>query len=169
MNLQELNSLPDEEAFSELLRCCGSSRWVAEMVRRRPFRNTEELAGMGDTAWKELAPADWKEAFAHHPQIGDKESLRKKFASTQQWAEGEQSGINAASDDMLEDLANGNEDYRRKFGYIFIVFASGKSADEMLQILRRRLNNRPEDELLVAAEEQRKITRMRLQKLIDEA
>ena len=161
--------MPDNKAVSEFTRCCRSSRWAAEMVRRRPFRNTEELADMADAVWNELGPADWKEAFAHHPQIGDKESLRKKFASTKQWAEGEQSGIEAASDEVLQGLTDGNEKYRRKFGYIFIVFASGKSADEMLQILRTRMKNRPEDELLTAGEEQRKITRLRLQKLIHEA
>ncbi len=165
-NLTIINSLSIEEARRELVRCCGSTRWAEAMIERRPFSTTAELFEAADQIWYNLSPEDWLEAFSHHPKIGGKDSLRAKFASTQQWSQGEQSGTNGASDEVLEELANGNEAYAEKFGYIFIVCATGKSADEMLSILQERLGNDPETEIQAAMGEQSKITRIRLEKLL---
>jgi len=125
------------------------------------------FAVAGET-WNKLTPGDWKEAFSHHPKIGDIKSLRQKFASTAQWAEGEQSGVAQTSERVLRELAEGNNLYEAKFGYIFIVCATGKGAEEMLEMLNRRLSNYPEEEIRIAAEEQRKITRLRLEKLLND-
>ncbi len=166
MQLDELNNLPSTIAFAELQKCCGATRWVSQMTGRRPFQNTEELFRAADEIWKSLAPKDWKEAFAHHPKIGDARALRDKFSATAAWAKGEQSGVTEASEEILRELAEGNKQYEEKFGYIFIVCATGTSAGELLSVLQQRLNNDPTSELIVAAEEQRKITRLRLEKLL---
>jgi 2-oxo-4-hydroxy-4-carboxy-5-ureidoimidazoline decarboxylase len=164
--LSRLNAASDEEARDALRRCCGASRWVAAMAERRPFRDAESLYAAADEVWKGLGPADWREAFAHHPRIGDRGALRSRSASTRQWAKGEQAGVDAASEDVLEALARGNRDYEARFGHIFVVCATGKSAPEMLSLLRERLRNEPEREARIAAGEQAKITRLRLEKLL---
>lgn len=161
-----LNQLDEAAAKEALAKCCGARRWVERMAALRPFASIDALNEAADRIWWELEPADWLEAFTHHPKIGDRESLRQKFASTAAWASNEQSGTTAASEDVLAALAEGNQAYDRKFGHIFIVCATGKSAQEMLDILQSRLPNDPATELRIAAEEQRKITRLRLEKLI---
>ncbi len=166
MLLQELNSLPRENAIKELEKCCGSSNWVERIVESVPFKNKEQLFSLADEIWKQCSRKDILEAFSHHPKIGDVENLRKKFSSTLQWASSEQSGVNSASEKTLQELAEGNNTYEKKFGYIFIVCATGKSAEEMLVILLQRLKNSSEEEIFIAAEEQRKITRIRLEKLL---
>lgn len=165
MTLEEFNSLPDEKIFGELERCCGSKQWVNGMKKKRPFDSFASIYQHADDIWKSLSLDDWKEAFTHHPKIGDVQNLRKKFASTSRWAEGEQRGVKDSSEETLLALAEGNNRYENKFGYIFIVCATGKTADEMLALLNARLNNKNENEIFVAAEEQRKITRLRLEKL----
>ena len=164
--LSRFNSLPAEEARAELGRCCGAARWVEAMAARRPFPDAAALYGAADEVWAGLGPSDWSEAFAHHPRIGDKEALRARFASTRQWAAGEQAGVNAAAEETLDALARGNRDYEARFGHIFIVCATGKGADEMLGLLQERLRNDRESERRVAAAEQAKITRIRLEKLL---
>lgn len=166
MTLEEFNALPLEALREALRRCCGSTRWVELMAARRPYPSTRELLVAADEADRALSEGDWLEAFAHHPRIGDVASLRSKFASTAAWAAGEQSGTSHASEETLQALAEGNDAYFEKFGFIFIVCATGKSAGEMLALLRARLPNTPADELLVAAAEQSKITRLRLEKLL---
>jgi 2-oxo-4-hydroxy-4-carboxy-5-ureidoimidazoline decarboxylase len=164
-----VNRMSDEDAFAAFKRCCGSTRWAQQMTARRPFAGAAEMLAAGDEIWAELSKDDWLEAFKHHPKIGvDAESLRKKFASTADWSAGEQSGIQSASDEILSALAQGNRDYEKKFGYIFIVCATGKTAREMLEILRSRLPNDPAEEMRIAAGEQSKITRIRLEKLCQE-
>lgn len=138
------------------------------MLLHRPLTNRENLLSVADEVWQNLTVSDWKEAFTHHPKIGDVDSLRMKFAKTSTWAEGEQSGVKSANDDVLAKLAEGNRLYEEKFGYIFIVCATGKSAGEMLQVLQLRLGNKPETEIHIAAAEQAKITRLRLEKLLGE-
>ena len=165
MTLEEFNRLSTDEAMKDLLRCCGSRRWAERMAVRRPYASVDELHAAAEETWARLDPPDWLEAFAHHPKIGDVESLRKKFAATASWASGEQAGVKAADDAVLQGLAQGNSDYEAKFGYIFIVCATGKTAAEMLTILRGRLQNAPDQELKVAAGEQAKITRIRIEKL----
>jgi 2-oxo-4-hydroxy-4-carboxy-5-ureidoimidazoline decarboxylase len=167
MTLHEFNILPKQQLIKELTKCCGSSAWVNKMLPFIPADDMVELLEDAEEQWYKCSETDWKEAFAHHPKIGDVESLTKKFASTAQWASGEQSGIKAASQQTIEALAEGNLEYEKKFGYIFIVCATGKSAEEMLEILQSRLLNNPEDEIQVAADEQNKITKLRIEKLLE--
>jgi 2-oxo-4-hydroxy-4-carboxy-5-ureidoimidazoline decarboxylase len=166
MTLDEFNNLPEAEAIAALTKCCGAHRWVNKVAHHRPYRDEADLLAAADEVWEHLGPDDWKEAFTHHPKIGDLDALRAKFASTREWASGEQAGTEQASEETLQGLAQGNADYEARFGYIFIVCATGKSAQEMLDLLRVRLGNSPEREIHVAAAEQAKITRLRLEKLI---
>ena len=167
MTLTELNILPKPELTAALAKCCGSSAWVENMAAIFPVFDAENLMDAAKNKWNNLTEADWREAFTHHPKIGGNvEALREKFASTSTWAEGEQAAVKNASQAILEALASGNADYEHKFGYIFIVCATGKSAAEMLALLRARLPNSPVDEILIAMAEQDKITRLRLEKLL---
>ena len=164
MTLDEFNSLPTEKAEAALLDCCASARWAAQVNAQRPFVNVESLYETADTCWRNLKREDWLEAFSHHPQIGEKPASGS--ASARQWAAGEQSGARTATDDMKAKLAEGNRAYFEKFGYIYIVCASGKSAEEMLALLEQRYQNDSARELPVAVEQQRQITRLRLEKLL---
>jgi OHCU decarboxylase len=141
-----------------LLACCGSHKWTAGMMARQPFADAASALDAAAEAWWPLAPADWLEAFAAHPRIGER--------SADAQASREQSGVAGAQAATLARLAEANREYERRFGYIYIVCASGKSADEMLAILESRLRADPESELKTAAGEQLKITRLRLQKLL---
>ncbi len=166
MTIDELNALPPDAAAAEFERCCGARQWVAGMVAARPFAAAAVVHAAADDVWARCGPDDWREAFTHHPRIGDVAGLRQKFASTAGWASGEQAGAAVATDETLQALAQGNQDYEAKFGHIFIVCATGKTADEMLDLLRSRLPNDPAFELRVAACEQHKITHLRLEKLL---
>jgi OHCU decarboxylase len=162
---QTLNALPDDNARDSLATCCAAGRWVDAMLARRPFTSDDAVLQAAADAAATLTEADWLEAFAAHPMIGDVASLREKYAATRELAAGEQSGATAASEATLAELAALNRTYRDRFGFIFIVFATGKSADEMLALLKARINNSREQELKIAAAEQLKITQLRLQKL----
>ena len=167
MTIKELNSLDKFALALALGKCCGATAWVEKMAALFPITNAETLMQRATTIWNSLSESDWREAFTHHPKIGgDVAALREKFASTSTWAEGEQASVKQASQETLEALAAGNTDYEQKFGYIFIVCATGKTADEMLDLLQARLPNKPEDEMEIAAGEQDKITRIRLEKLL---
>jgi 2-oxo-4-hydroxy-4-carboxy-5-ureidoimidazoline decarboxylase len=168
MTLAELNALPAEEAWRALERCCGASVWVDAMCANRPYASTEDLLAGSEAAFADLRRDDWLEAFAHHPKIGDAAALWERFAATAAWAGEEQKGAAAAGGATLRELAEGNAAYEERFGFIFILSATGKSAAEMLALLRERLENEPADEMRVAAEEQKKITALRLRKLIGE-
>lgn len=163
--LRLLNSLPPDLALAMFLRCCGSRRWAQAMVDKRPFAAPADAYAAADEIWRRLKPEDWKEAFSQHPKIGDRAAIKTKFQTTAQWAAGEQAGAAGAAESVLDGLAAGNKTYEERFGYIFIVCATGKSAFEMLKLLKQRLLNEPEAELEIAAEEQAKITRLRLEKL----
>ncbi len=167
MTLHELNTLPRHQLVQELTKCCGSPAWVNKMLPFFPADDLVELLEDAEEQWFKCSEEDWKHAFAQHPKIGDIDSLKKKFASTAAWASGEQSGVNAASQNTIEALAEANKKYEDKFGYIFIVCATGKSAEEMLEILLSRLPNDPEEEIEIAADEQNKITKLRLEKLLE--
>jgi 2-oxo-4-hydroxy-4-carboxy-5-ureidoimidazoline decarboxylase len=167
MTLHEFNILPKEQLIAELTKCCGSSAWVNRMLPFIPADDLVELLEDAEEQWWKCSEDDWREAFSHHPKIGDTESLAKKFASTAQWASGEQSGVNNADKEIIEALAEGNRLYEEKFGYIFIVCATGKSAEEMLGLLHARLPNSPEEEIKIAADEQNKITKLRIEKLLE--
>ena len=167
--IERLNRLSVEEAQAALLRCCGSTNWAGRMTTLRPVAGADELFCLADEVWSDLTPADWLEAFSHHPRIGDMESLRSRFARTRGWSEGEQASADGASDEVLQALSEGNRAYEDRFGYIFIVCATGKSAEGMLALLNERLPNDPDTEIRIAAEQQRQITRLRLEKLLKES
>jgi OHCU decarboxylase len=162
-----LNSLSPSQAEAEFLKCCGAKNWAQQMVAARPYLGLNELITKADQIWWALGPADWLEAFQSHPKIGEKKSAAATAAEAQKWSEDEQSGIGNSARQTMEALADLNRAYEEKFGFIFIVCASGKSSDEMLAILRQRLGNQREEELRIAAAEQAKITGLRLRKLVD--
>jgi 2-oxo-4-hydroxy-4-carboxy-5-ureidoimidazoline decarboxylase len=124
------------------------------MIASRPFADGTELLAAAESIWWDLDPPDWKEAFAAHPRIGEKASSP--------WERQEQSGAASSS----QAFAEVNQQYEKRFGHLFIVCATGKSGEEMLAMARQRLQNRPEDELRIAAEEQLKIAKLRLMKLV---
>jgi 2-oxo-4-hydroxy-4-carboxy-5-ureidoimidazoline decarboxylase len=165
MDLQALNHLDEAEACGSLLRCCGAARWAEQMAARRPFADTSELRRAAEDVWRSLGREDWLEAFRAHPRIGDVEALRQKFAATAAWSAAEQAGVAGAAEATLQTLAEGNRRYEARFGYLFLVCATGKSAAEMLALLEQRLTHEPAQELRIAAAEQEKITLLRLQRL----
>ena len=169
MTLEQLNAADPAAMAEALRRCCGAQAWVAAVQAARPYADRAALFAAADRADASLADADWLEAFAHHPRIGGVDALRAKFAATAAWAGGEQAGAAAADEYTLSALAEGNAAYEARFGHIFIVCATGKSAAGMLSLLATRMRNDPAAELRIAAAEQVKITRLRLAKLLEEA
>lgn len=165
--LDELNQAAKETAKERFLNCCGSQNWARKMTEARPFANVAALIKQAEQIWLNLAARDWLEAFAAHPKIGARKAAPKQQAQSAQWSQGEQSGTHAAADSVLEALAEANRLYEEKFGYIFIVCATGKSAEEMLDLCCHRLGNDENAELRIAANEQRKITEIRLKKMLD--
>jgi OHCU decarboxylase len=159
MTLEELNALEASRAGAEFLRCCGSARWAWAMTGARPFTDVDAMIAHGDTIWTSLASADWLEAFAAHPKIGERRAVSA-------WSSEEQAGMRLADRRAQEKLAALNVDYQERFGYIFIVCATGKSSGELLALLEARLSNDAPAELTAAAGEQRKITALRLRKLV---
>jgi 2-oxo-4-hydroxy-4-carboxy-5-ureidoimidazoline decarboxylase len=158
-----LNALDAAAAEGALRRCCGATRWVTAMSGARPFASTPALFAAAQRHWQALGSADYLEAFLHHPQIGeDLEALKQRFAHTLALSTEEQAGVTAADERTLLALRDANSAYRARFGFIFIVCASGKSAAELLAALGERLPNDPALELAIAAAEQAKITRLRL-------
>jgi OHCU decarboxylase len=168
LTVRELNALPRDRATELFRSCCGAERWVATMVERRPFVSTDAVLGQADDAWRSLDADDWREAFAHHPRIGERTSAVPQGVRAAAWSSREQAGIDGAAAGLHDALAAINQEYEQRFGYIYIVCASGKSAEELLSLARERLTNTPATELRVAAEEQRRITRLRLQQLFAE-
>lgn len=149
------------------MQCNTSESWCKKMAKNRPFTSKESLSQLADEHWKESTEAELLQAFEGHPEIGDVSTLREKYRNTEKLAGHEQSGVNTATENTLQSLSQGNKDYKEKFGFIFIVCASGKSADEMVELLLERLPNSRKQELINAAEEQRKITHLRLDKLLE--
>ena len=166
MTIASFDHLEPGEKKALLLQCCGSSAWAEKMIKMPPVEDLIDLFEDAEEKWYECSEAAWKEAFMHHPKIGDIDALRKKFSSDK-FAGDEQQSINQASEETLELLAKANDQYEKKFGYIFIVCATGKSADEILGILNARLLNTPEEEIRIAMDEQNKITKLRLEKLFE--
>ena len=166
MDIETLNAMDSIAAFEAFQKCCGSTNWALQMAAALPFVDEDNLMTTADSIWQYCGKNDFLEAFSHHPKIGDVKSLEKKFAGTADWAKGEQASVASASRNTIEALAQGNQQYEEKFGYIFIVCATGKSAEEMLSLLQTRLPNDPQKELLIAAGEQHKITHIRLKKLL---
>lgn len=168
MTLDELNALSDGELDRALAACCGARRWVRDLMARRPFADLPDLLAAAGEAADGLQRDDWLEAFRRHPRIGDAEALRARLGTRSgSWSQAEQAGAARAGERILQRLASGNQRYEDRFGFVFIVCARGKSADEMLAILESRLPNQPAEEWRVAAAEQREITRLRLEALVD--
>jgi OHCU decarboxylase len=166
--LARWNSLPPEEAALEILPCCGSNSWARQMAALRPIEDENSLLAASDKIWRSLTEADWMEAFAHHPRIGQSVAPSTASARSAQWSSQEQQKVGAAGDDVIAALAEGNRAYEQRFNRIFIVCAAGKSAHTILDILQRRLRNDGQTELRESAEQQRQITNLRLKKWISE-
>ncbi|MBV8629666.1 MAG: 2-oxo-4-hydroxy-4-carboxy-5-ureidoimidazoline decarboxylase [Silvibacterium sp.] len=162
--LAQWNGLEEDEAAEAILPCCGSRRWAQSLARLRPFHDPEELLNRSDEVWAQLDVADWDEAFASHPRIGEKKAPAGVTAKSGEWSSHEQSGVERASEDVQERLRRLNEEYEQRFGRIYIVCATGKAAEEMLSILEGRLASDDATELREAAEQQRQITHLRLRK-----
>jgi 2-oxo-4-hydroxy-4-carboxy-5-ureidoimidazoline decarboxylase len=160
-----LNELDAAAAAEQFRKCCAAESWVAQMVAARPFADHAALRATAEKTFDTLQRDDWLAAFNSHPRIGDLSSLRMKLSGNKQWSAGEQSGINAADEDTIQRLADGNRFYDARFGYPFIICATGKSAAEMCAALYERLAHDSDAELPIAAAEQRQITRLRLDKL----
>lgn len=169
MTLDEFNSLGNATAVEALNSCCGARRWVKAMVEQRPFDSVTAVVDAANRIWSETTERDWREAFDHHPRIGERKSAAPQDSQAASWSSGEQARAATADSDVKRQLADVNADYEARFGHIYIVCAAGRSAEELLTIARARLNNDPATELRVAAEEQRKITELRLRKLFSEA
>jgi 2-oxo-4-hydroxy-4-carboxy-5-ureidoimidazoline decarboxylase len=159
---QRLSAVPPDEARALLRGCCGSRRWVDGMMACLPFASDDALIVAARQVWFALSAEDWQEAFSEHPQIGDRDALARRFPATHRLSEREQAAVEGAPGDVLAALVEGNRRYVERFGYIFIVCATGRSAEEMLAVLERRLANPPETELGVAANEHARITEIRL-------
>ena len=165
IDLARINAWTEAETRQAFLRCCGAERWASQLTQRRPFTSEADLLATARAVWRSLGSEDWLQAFAAHPKIGDSEALRHRFGQTAAWPATEQSGVTGAPEEVLQALAEGNARYEARYGFRFIVCATGKTAGEMLVLLQARLENDPDRELLLAAAEQEKITRLHLEKL----
>jgi 2-oxo-4-hydroxy-4-carboxy-5-ureidoimidazoline decarboxylase len=160
---QRIDCAPAAEAAGELRICCGAERWVDRMLARRPFGSLEAARAAAREEWFALSTDDWKQAFVHHPRIGDVSALRARFGeAAAALSAREQAGVAGADEGVLQRLLESNREYEWRFGYLFIVCASGKTAEQMLQMLRERLRNDPGDEILIAAREHANICDLRL-------
>lgn len=165
--LNRLNACREDEARETLHGVCGSWRWVEGMLTRRPFGSVGALLAAADEVWFGLEKRDWLEAFSHHPRIGERNLAQAKFAATAAQSSKEQSGMTGASEAVRAEFASGNAEYEKKFGYVFLICATGKTGDEMLGSLRERIQNDAATELRNAANEQSKIVRIRLGKRVE--
>jgi OHCU decarboxylase len=166
--LERINQAEEVEAESMFRDCCGSTRWASLMTRARPFASEDALLNTAASIWNDLDPADWLDAFSAHPKIGETKSPAAQQPQSAKWSAGEQAGMGSADEWVSEALVSANRTYYEKFGFIFIVCATGKSAEEMLEHCRVRFVNDRETEIAIAASEQPKITEIRLRKLISQ-
>jgi allantoicase len=164
--IERFNRLSREQARKAFLDCCGARKWAEQMLTMRPFPDLENVFDTADKVWAGLERADWLEAFHHHPAIGGRKAKAKQSASSRRWSAREQSAAQKSPQKTLVALAAANREYHAKFGHVFLICATGKSSEEILKNLEERMSNDPEAELRIAAEEQRKITRLRLEKLL---
>lgn len=162
-----MNQLPRETAEADFLNCCGSPNWARMIAAARPFADVAALINRAEQIWLDLKTQDWLAAFAAHPKIGAKKSVSPQSARSADWSNAEQSGTQTAAGSARDELETANRLYQEKFEFIFIVCATGKSAEQMLDLCRRRLKNDAAAEILIAADEQRKITEIRLRKLLE--
>jgi OHCU decarboxylase len=164
--LRRLNVLQPPAAEAEFLKCCGSKNWARQMGQQLPFRNRRELLQAAEEVWWNLSPEDWLEAFRSHPKIGEQNPAAQTSVASLAWSGEEQEGMSDANADVMRSLAELNRRYEEKFGFIYIVCATGKGSDELLTILQERLQSDAKSELTTAAREQAKITELRLDKLL---
>lgn len=162
-NLAEWNDAPGAVAMDTMMACCGAHRWAAAMVALRPIRSIVELSTEADRLWSTMKEEDWMEAFACHPRIGERKTAHATTQSAA-WSRQEQSAAADGEERVMAELAEGNRLYEERFGFTYIVCATGKSAEEMLAILNRRLARDRNAELREAAEQQRQIMQIRLGK-----
>jgi 2-oxo-4-hydroxy-4-carboxy-5-ureidoimidazoline decarboxylase len=155
---RHLNALAEPAARAALLRCCGSRSWVEQMLAGRPFADDSGVFATAERCWWSLGTNDRLEAFAAHPRIGER--------ADDTWARAEQSGMAGADIAMRRAFSDGNRAYEERFGHVFLICATGRGADDLAAELQRRLGNDPASELRIAAGEQAKITRLRLEKLV---
>lgn len=165
MKVADFNRLPEEEARTLMVSCCGASRWVRGMLAGRPYGGLAELLARADREWRDTGPDDWDEAFSHHPRIGETRTEVPVGEAARRWSAAEQQDLAGADDGARRALALANREYEERFGRIYIVSASGRGPEELLQDLRGRMSNSPERELAIAAAEQGRITRQRLGRL----
>jgi OHCU decarboxylase len=165
--LDAWNKADETTAFDTMIACCGAKRWASAMVALRPIGSVAELSEAADRIWSTMKEVDWMEAFACHPRIGERKSPRA-VAKSVAWSKQEQSSAANAAEDLLAEIAEGNARYEERYGFTYIVCATGKSTEEMLAILKRRLSSDREAELREAAEQQRQITQIRLGKWLVE-
>jgi allantoicase len=163
---ERFNHFSGAQARKALLDCCGSKKWAARMLAQKPFPSRDRLLEAADKIWAELEGKDWLEAFCHHPAVGSKKAKQKQSAVARRWSAQEQSAAQEAPTETLELLAAANQAYQAAFGHVFLICATGKTSEEILENLQQRLSNDPDLELRAAAEEQRKIMRLRLEKLL---
>lgn len=166
MTLSDVNEIDKDEARKLFSQCCAATNWVSAMVESRPFPDVQSIYVTANNIWAALQEEDFLEAFNAHPQMGDIGSLRAKCATNRALTASEQAGVALADETLLRALADSNEMYQRKFGFIFVVCATDKSASEILALLQTRVHLSRSEELINAAEEQRKITALRLQKML---
>jgi 2-oxo-4-hydroxy-4-carboxy-5-ureidoimidazoline decarboxylase len=166
MSLQEINTADKKRAYQLFESCCCAPNWVDKMIAARPFTDQTTLLAEAKIIWQNLTETDYLAAFEGHPQIGDISTLQDKYANTSSTAGHEQSGMSSAQESVIDAMFTLNKAYLAKFGFIFIVFASGKSAEQMLALLKARIDNDRDTELTIAASEQAKITANRLEKLL---
>jgi OHCU decarboxylase len=162
-----IDRLGESEAAAQLRVCCGAHRWIEGMLAARPFESAERARAEADRVWKSLGPADWIEAFDHHPRIGERKTVAPQDTTAAARSSNEQAQVTKASAELKKQLAHVNADYEQRFGFIYIVSAAGRSAEELLSIARDRLQNDRDTELRIAAEEQRKIMQLRLARLLE--
>src|SRR4051812_18531720 len=156
ITVKDLDDMKPDQARGLFVQCCGSAKWVNGMTANRPFRTFDNVLKSADEVADTMDTEDWLEAFSHHPRIGEKEGSAPVRGASTEWTAAEQSGVDSAANDLRAALMNANQKYEERFGYIYIVCATGKSAEEMLEIAQKRLGNDAEKELRVAADEQRK-------------
>jgi OHCU decarboxylase len=162
----ELDAMDVADASEVFRSCCGSGTWVSGMVARRPFRSFEAVVGAADEVFATLSATDWMEAFSHHPRLGDVKIDAPATAQSRAWSATEQSGVQSGAGDIRAALAEANRAYEARHGRVCLICATGKTAEEILDLTRTRTANPSDVELRIAADEQRKITRLRLQKLL---
>jgi OHCU decarboxylase len=162
--LDTWNKADEATALDAMIACCGAKRWASAMVALRPIGSVMELSEAADRVWATMNEGDWMEAFACHPRIGERPPRRTAHAVAKSaaWSKQEQSSAASAAAKVLAEIAEGNARYEQLYGFTYIVCATGKSAEEMLAILKRRLTSNRDAELREAAEQQRQITQIRL-------